>query len=58
MIDDVHILELRIEPQVLDAVLIPAGIIDLTCMDANRLTDAAGTLHGAGHDFLRHCVTS
>ena len=57
-VDDVHTLQLGVKPQVLDAVLIAAGIKNLPGMDANRLPDAAGVLHGTGHNFLGHCNTS
>ena len=57
-IDYIHILQLRIEPKIFDAVLISAGIKNLPGMDANRLTDAAAVRHGTGHNFLGHCNTS
>ena len=57
-VDDVHTLQLGVKPQVLDAVLIAAGIKNLPGMDANRLTDAAAVRHGTGHNFLGHCNTS
>ena len=57
-VDGIHTLQLGVKPQVLDAVLVAAGIIDLPGMDANRLPDAAGVSHGTGHHFLRHCNTS
>ena len=34
--------------------LFTAGIEDLPGMDANRLSDAAGVLHGTGHNFFGH----
>lgn len=57
-VDDVHILELGIEAQVLDAVFVTARIVHFPCMNANCLSDAAEVLHGTGHDFLGHCNTS
>lgn len=43
-----------VDPQVLDAVLIPAAVVDLLGVDTNGFPDAAAVLHGSGYDPFVH----
>ena len=47
-----------VEAQILDTVLIPAGVEDFLGMDTDGLADTGGVLHGAGHNLFRHGNTS
>lgn len=44
----------KIDPQILDAILVPAGVHDFLGVYAYGLTDASGIRNGAGHDLFRH----
>ncbi len=44
----------KIDPQVLDAVLVTAGVHDFLGVYAYGLPDAGGIRNGAGHDLFRH----
>ena len=55
-----HLLGRRrgIEPQILYAVLIPAGVKYLSCMDAHGFPDAVQVADRPRHSIFRHCMTS
>jgi hypothetical protein len=57
-IDDIHILQLRVEPQILDAVFVSAGIINFAGVNTYSFANTVTVRNGTGNNFVGHWNTS